>query len=914
VSRRGKRTIVAGVLLLLALPVVLRLVSLNPLRAPIATALSDAIGREVRILGDLRLDLPFTPHLEARHLTLANPPGWPSPCMAEIGVLRLDVDFWRLLSGTLEIDELRFSDVHVRLETSADGRHNWEPMGRGREHAEGEHDIRVGVDAVRLKDVALTYRDEQAGRTWEASLDRVALASVAGGEGLRAQLKGTFHDGPLDVALRMDPPPGNDGDGLRALLVRGRVMGGYVEGAGTIASPAELSGIDMALSAGFADLRVLSAVVGRDLSPLRSLSGTGLLSDSRGPLALSDVRVNVGVGPAGWASLSGAVSDVVRLRGIDATVRVEGPHLSAMTAFVRHEQAGFPPLLGLSGLTERRRDAHRWHPDRSGADERAVEVRLEGDLENALAGTAIDVSVRLTATSLAVLGDVARQPLPPIGPVVGVGRVTHADGTIGIEDVHITIGERRGTWAELQGRIGDVQAFEGVEFGGDLLALDLDWLEPIVGADLPPIAPVRGSVLVSDADGTLGLERIRLERLPDPVQIEVVGRVDDLASFGEVDLAVTLRARDAAAAGGTLGVPMPVRGPVALRGRVVGSRARLTAADVAVTVKDTTLRVDLAAVIAPGTRPRFDMSVATPVLHLADFGIEPAAEQRLLSGDAPEIRLALLRAFDATVTLEATQIRGHGGLVLQDASARMTLANGDLQVPEIKLLFPDGYLAAGARIDASRPSPSMWLAVKGTGIDLEKVVAQFSEAPLASGTLAVDADLRSEASSARELLTTLRGGLQLVIEGSRTTSRYSSSFAASVTKALFDKEWKKRDEPVRCIMGDFEIDRGVAQGKTLLLDSEEITITGTGTADLGAGTVDVTLTPSVGGPELLTKSVELKMTGPLAEPEYVPVKRSPVAGIVRYILGAGPIKKLLPKSTKGLPREGPCAEALSRAG
>jgi hypothetical protein len=94
-------------------------------REPIATALSRALGREVRLEGPARLVLSFRPDLIVRDVRISNPAGFDAPDFARIAELRLATDLIPLLRNELIVRELRGREVMVRLERSSEGRGNW---------------------------------------------------------------------------------------------------------------------------------------------------------------------------------------------------------------------------------------------------------------------------------------------------------------------------------------------------------------------------------------------------------------------------------------------------------------------------------------------------------------------------------------------------------------------------------------------------------------------------------------------------------------------------------------------------------------------------------------------------------------------------------------------------------------------
>ncbi|MGD2141534.1 MAG: AsmA family protein, partial [Burkholderiales bacterium] len=96
------------------------------LRARIAQAFSESIGRAVRFDGPMEIEVSARPRLRVGGLHIANAPGFGGGDFASLGEARLAVDLWPLLfEKQLRIDELAGNDVQIRLQSRDDGSNNW---------------------------------------------------------------------------------------------------------------------------------------------------------------------------------------------------------------------------------------------------------------------------------------------------------------------------------------------------------------------------------------------------------------------------------------------------------------------------------------------------------------------------------------------------------------------------------------------------------------------------------------------------------------------------------------------------------------------------------------------------------------------------------------------------------------------
>ncbi|HEY1857171.1 AsmA family protein [Acidocella sp.] len=129
--RRRHRLILLAVVIILALPVLgaaVLIASFNPNRyAPqIIAAVARATGRQLTIGGPIRLRLSLSPLIEARSLSLANPPGFPDANLVTLD--RVDAQLALLpllLSHRLDILHLHLVGPNIVLERNAAGTPDW---------------------------------------------------------------------------------------------------------------------------------------------------------------------------------------------------------------------------------------------------------------------------------------------------------------------------------------------------------------------------------------------------------------------------------------------------------------------------------------------------------------------------------------------------------------------------------------------------------------------------------------------------------------------------------------------------------------------------------------------------------------------------------------------------------------------
>ena len=125
-TKRRRWILLPVAALAVILLVVLALFDWNWLKAPIESAASAALGREVEIAGELEVDFATTPTVALEQLRIANADWGSRPHMLTIPRVDLAVKLWPLLSGGIELPFLRVQEPDLLLETNREGEGNWQ--------------------------------------------------------------------------------------------------------------------------------------------------------------------------------------------------------------------------------------------------------------------------------------------------------------------------------------------------------------------------------------------------------------------------------------------------------------------------------------------------------------------------------------------------------------------------------------------------------------------------------------------------------------------------------------------------------------------------------------------------------------------------------------------------------------------
>lgn len=192
-------------------------VSLDHLRQPLVDAISESTGRDVKIDGELSLTLSIFPALRAKGIYIYNEPGWKSEKIVTLNEASLELALMPLLVGELVLQELSAKQAVINLEQDAKGNNNWAISNGHSDTASTESKSaatsqtearryfreRARFDRIRLNNITLNYRDDEAG---VSLTDQVDMFHVDNREQsrLQADLSGIINDIPYTFTASSD--------------------------------------------------------------------------------------------------------------------------------------------------------------------------------------------------------------------------------------------------------------------------------------------------------------------------------------------------------------------------------------------------------------------------------------------------------------------------------------------------------------------------------------------------------------------------------------------------------------------------------------------------------------------------------------------------------------------------------------
>jgi uncharacterized protein involved in outer membrane biogenesis len=271
-------------------------------------------------------------------------------------------------------------------------------------------------------------------------------------------------------------------------------------------------------------------------------------------------------------------------------------------------------------------------------------------------------------------------------------------------------------------------------------------------------------------------------------------------------------------------------------------------------------------------RRRFDADLRSGLLRLQDFGRHNADGSPLASRPPgalllPEAKVPLsaLRNRDAVIRYRADTVESRS-LSLSAFSGRATIDRGVLTATDLQGRFRESHVAGTAKIDVTGQVPQTTLDLTMTDLPLAQFARKENTRPPFEGMLQVRLQATGRGNSVHELAASASG--ELAMSMSHGAMRASMAEMTAATLRGLGLTLTKSDEetPVRCGVATFRARDGVLSAERIVVDTEQVLITGAGSVHLGTEALDFTLRGEPRMPRLIRLHKPVSVGGSLKHP------------------------------------------------
>ncbi|MGH8504130.1 MAG: AsmA family protein [Gammaproteobacteria bacterium] len=374
-------------------------------------------------------------------------------------------------------------------------------------------------------------------------------------------------------------------------------------------------------------------------------------------------------------------------------------------------------------------------------------------------------------------------------------------------------------------------------------------------------------------------------------QAEIDGSIAQPPKLDKFELHFTLEGTDPPNLGQVAPVALPYLPPYRFEGRLTrdGNIWALEKLTANVGVSD--LSGDLW--LATGSeRMRLRANLVSDKIDLVQiFGpAKPRRRGPVIADTA--IDVSLLRAFNAKIGYRATRIYVPGATFAHIAT-QLSLDGGHLTFDPLKFDYLGGTFDSRIEVAASDKPVQTWLDAKLQKLSLNEILAKVDAADQATGVISGYIGLQGEGRSPADFAASADGLVWLVLQDGRidelliekaglglieSLSLIDDDETESVSTCTVEGPWcrnatehnekdpqseQKESETVhmRCLIADFKVRDGVMTAQTLVLETADTKVLGSGTIALGSESVDLTLLPHAKDFSLLAGQAPLHIEG-----------------------------------------------------
>ncbi|MBV8536346.1 MAG: AsmA family protein, partial [Alphaproteobacteria bacterium] len=278
------------------------------------------------------------------------------------------------------------------------------------------------------------------------------------------------------------------------------------------------------------------------------------------------------------------------------------------------------------------------------------------------------------------------------------------------------------------------------------------------------------------------------------------------------------------------------------------------------------------------------------------------------------INIERLRAANLDVTLHAEHINDPS-LPLQNMDTRFLLKDGDLKVDPLKFGVADGTIGGTVDLDGRQDVPKIATDLTLSRLSLKSFFTGTRFESLSAGRFGGHVKLTGDGKSLAQFLGTSNGHMTISMSGGQISALMINAADLDVAKAVANVLGTDKPTPLRCVVADFDVQRGMMVSKIFDIDTGLSNIYGTANIDFANEGLDIEIEGHPKKPSPLAVTAPITITGTMKNPNFG-LKGGPLGarGAVAAALGVLlPPLAILPFIETGVGKDSDCAGLIQEA-
>ncbi len=266
---------------------------------------------------------------------------------------------------------------------------------------------------------------------------------------------------------------------------------------------------------------------------------------------------------------------------------------------------------------------------------------------------------------------------------------------------------------------------------------------------------------------------------------------------------------------------------------------------------------------------RMDVDLSSNVLRLSDLGEhaahgEPAPPSALL---LPSVALnpATLRRRDASIHYQARRLEA-ARITLEGLDAHATLDKGLLNIEPVTAAMMGGTLRAQIKVDAHTDDAADWLQLQLYGVQVAQLDPKPSTPPRFDASVDARIQINGHGASLHELGARANGTVAFTVPHGTLRTSLAELSGLDLRGLGLALVGSRRETPIQCGAATFTAADGTLTSQTIVLDTDETVIRGSGTITLADESLAIRVAGHPTHTRLLRVHAPLLVGGTLRHP------------------------------------------------
>jgi uncharacterized protein involved in outer membrane biogenesis len=328
-------------------------------------------------------------------------------------------------------------------------------------------------------------------------------------------------------------------------------------------------------------------------------------------------------------------------------------------------------------------------------------------------------------------------------------------------------------------------------------------------------------------------------------------------------------------------------------------------------------------------RPLLTGTLTSNQLRLADLGPTIGAESnadKVARDKKPnqpagkalpveQFNTAKWDALDADVKFTGKKLVRTHDIPLENIDTRIRMKNKVLTLTPLNFGMAGGDVTSNITLDGGKNPIQAQIKMAARHLKIRQLFPKLQSMQASVGEVNGDAALAGTGNSVSAMLATASGELGATVSEGSVSKFVLEAAGLNIANAVFVKLFGDKQVQLNCVASDFVVEKGQAQTRRFVVDTDEAVIDVTGTIDLADERLNLDVKPKTKGVRIISLRTPLYARGTFANPD-VGVAKGPLALKAGAAVALGiinPLAAVVPLINPGNVEPVDCAAALRQA-